>query len=83
MELIEGEADELLHKAKLVSKANRGVVAFMDQQVADMLCSQEPVVIEKVLQLVPIAFCRGPIRIPYFERREGKAVDIIGFSPSQ
>jgi len=82
VEIIQGEPDVLLHKAKQLSKGNRGMIAFMDQQVADMLCSQEPVVIEKVLQLVPVAFCRGPIRIPYFERREGK-VDIIGFSPSQ
>src|SRR5438132_12364204 len=35
-------------------------VAFMDQQGADALCNEDPQVIEQILQISRVAFCRGP-----------------------
>jgi len=56
------------------------VVAFMDQQGADAICNEEPVIIEEIIRQSRVAFCRGPIRIPYFNHRKDK-VDVVGFSP--
>jgi hypothetical protein len=39
-------------------------------------------VIEQISQTARLAFCRGLIRLPYFEDRPTR-VDIVGFSPIQ
>jgi len=55
-------------------------VAFLDQQGADPLCNKNPTIIEQISKVARLAFCRGPIRLPYFEDRPIR-VDIVGFSP--
>lgn len=54
-------------------------IAFLDQSGADMICNEEPVIMEEVLAQYRVAFCRGPLRVPYFQKRE-VYVDLIRFS---
>ena len=57
-------------------------VAFLDQVGADEVCNEEPVILEEIMHMSRIAFCRGRIRIPYFNHREG-AADFVAFSPGE
>jgi hypothetical protein len=78
-EVVEGSAARLQHE--VLSSRNREAlaIAFMDQQGADTICNEEPVTLEQISNTSRIAFCRGPIRLPYFNHRPLK-VDIIRFS---
>ncbi|MGB8353418.1 MAG: hypothetical protein WCD79_05995 [Chthoniobacteraceae bacterium] len=73
----EANAATLLEKTR---NNKSSVVAFLDQQGADVLCNENPSTIEHILKIARVAFCRGPIRLPYFENRPVE-VDIVGFSP--
>ncbi|MBC2603783.1 GntR family transcriptional regulator [Puniceicoccus vermicola] len=75
---IEGSAADL-HKAALKQPENSTVVAFLDQLGADTICNEEPVIIEQILQHCRVAFCRGPLRVPYFHHRKAQA-DLVRFS---
>jgi hypothetical protein len=77
--LVEGNARSLLEG---VGERASTAVAFMDQQGADTLCNEDPAIIEQILAISRVAFCRGPIHLPYFEHRPGYA-DILGFSASE
>lgn len=79
-ELVEARAASLL--LDKVRGRTETVVAFLDQQGADKLCNEDPAVIEQILQISRVAFCRGPIRLPYFENRPARA-DVVGFSPAE
>jgi len=57
-------------------------VAFLDQVGADEICNEEPVILEEIVHSSRIAFCRGRIRIPYFNHRDGVA-DFVAFSPGE
>jgi len=54
-------------------------VAFLDQTGADIICNEEPVIMEEILTRYRGAFCRGPLRVPYFQKRE-VSVDLVRFS---
>jgi len=73
----ENTASALLDKTRAHKSS---AVAFMDQQGADALCNEDPAILEQILKISRVAFCRGPIRLPYFENRPAE-VDIVGFSP--
>lgn len=73
----EGNASALFEKVRNQKSA---VVAFIDQQGADAFCNEDPWTIAQILKVSRVAFCRGPIRLPYFENRPAE-VDIVGFSP--
>jgi len=80
VDVCESSASALQHKVSSHrKKANIGV-AFMDQLGADAICNEEPVILEEIINSVRVCFCRGPIRMPYFNHRLAKA-DIIRFSP--
>lgn len=75
------------HAATLLAAAGKYrpgecAVAFIDQEGADAICNEEPVIIEKLIQTCRVGFCRGPIRIPYFHHRDAR-IDIVRFSPSE
>lgn len=55
--------------------------AFLDQEQADIMCSEDPVAIEQIMKIARVAFCRGPIRLPYFHKRPSQ-VDIVSVSAS-
>lgn len=74
--LVEGNASALLEN---VRGQHSKAVAFMDQQGADSLCNKSPGIMEEISFNARLAFCRGMIRIPYFEDRPIK-VDVVGFS---
>ncbi|MDF3058474.1 MAG: hypothetical protein K0R17_2689 [Rariglobus sp.] len=57
-------------------------VAFIDQEGADTICNEEPVIIEDLIRLCRVAFCRGPIRMPYFHHRDAR-IDIVRFSATE
>ncbi len=57
-------------------------VAFLDQVGADEVCNEEPVILEEIMHMSRIAFCRGRIRVPYFNHRKGVA-DFVAFSPGE
>ena len=76
----QNSAQDLRDTLALSKNKKQCAVAFMDQQGADAICNEEPVIIEQIIEDARIAFCRGPIRIPYFQHRKSK-VDVIGFSP--
>jgi hypothetical protein len=81
VELVEGKAHQL--KEKVVAANHKKLscaVAFIDQQGAEAICNEEPTIIEEILQISRVAFCRGPIRLSYFEHRSAK-VDLVRFSP--
>lgn len=80
VELVEGSAAALHRKLFATRKKFNYGVAFMDQQGADTICNEEPVILEQVVSAFRVAFCRGPIRLPYFNHRPAK-VDLIRFSP--
>jgi hypothetical protein len=46
------------------------------------LCNEDPAIIEQILAISRVAFCRGRIHLPYFEHRVARA-DILGFSASE
>ena len=76
-EVVEGDAQALLAN---VRDNKITAVAFFDQQGANPLCNENPAVIEEISKVARLAFCRGLIRLPYFEDRPMR-VDIVGFSP--
>ena len=78
VELIEGAASTLL---KRIGNGASTAVAFMDHQGADTICNEEPEIIQELIRRSRVAFCRGPLRLPYFQHRPAK-VDIVGFSPT-
>ena len=57
-------------------------VAFFDQEGADTICNEEPVLIEELIRRCRVAFCRGPIRMPYFHHRDAR-IDIVRFSATE
>lgn len=78
-QLVEGNARTLLET--IDDRPSTGV-AFMDQQGADSLCNEDPAIIEQILAISRVAFCRGRIHLPYFEHRLASA-DILGFSAAE
>ncbi|MGB8355647.1 MAG: hypothetical protein WCD79_17240 [Chthoniobacteraceae bacterium] len=79
VEVIESSAQALHSKAKLLSDSAPVMVAFLDQVGAELLFNERPVVMEEMLRFSRIAFCRGPIRVPYFECR-GLSADLVGLN---
>ena len=79
IEIVESNAAALHRKMFSSRKKSACAVAVMDQQGADPICNEEPVIMEEIAKSFRVAFCRGPIRLPYFNRRSVK-VDIIRFS---
>lgn len=75
----EGNAAELLQQITRF-KAGTAALAFIDQEGAEAICSEEPAVIERILKRARVGFCRGPIRLPYFNHREA-SIDMVCFSP--
>jgi hypothetical protein len=82
MEVIEGRARALRQRVFANRKVSLCGVAFLDQLGSDAICNEDPVIVEEIMNRVRIAFCRGPIRLPYFNRRLAKA-DVIRFSPAE
>lgn len=78
---VEGNAVSLLTAASGYAPSECAV-AFIDQEGADTICSEEPVLIEKLIQTCRVGFCRGPIRLPYFNHRDAR-IDTIRFSASE
>ena len=77
------EGDALALRAAVASRsAGRCAVAFLDQTGADALCNENPVAMEAIMQESRVAFCRGLIRMPYFDRRKA-CVDVVHFSPHE
>ena len=81
VEVVAGSAQVLLERVLHYGPKISGV-AFLDQIGAETLCNEEPVIIEQILRVSRVAFCRGRIRMPYFNHREG-TVDYVAFSPSE
>ena len=81
MEVVAGSAQVLLERM-LHHGPKIGGVAFLDQIGAETLCNEEPVIIEQIVKVSRLAFCRGRIRIPYFNHRAG-TMDYVAFSPSE
>lgn len=75
---VENTASGLLREAATHRKGECAV-AFIDQEGADTICNEEPVLIEALIGLCRVSFCRGPIRIPYFHKRDAR-IDIVRFS---
>ena len=53
----DGTAASLLEK---VRNQKSSAVAFIDQQGADSMCNKDPGIIEQILKISRVAFCRGP-----------------------
>lgn len=79
--LLELSATKLREEAMKYSPWRCGI-AFLDQMTADVICNENPVLIEELLSRCRIAFCRGPIYMPYFRNREGK-IDLVRFSAEE
>lgn len=79
VDLVESNAEAL--QKRVFAEPNRctAAVAFLDQQGADTICNEEPVILEEIIKHFRVAFCRGPIRLPYFNHRPAK-VDVVRFS---
>lgn len=78
---VAGDASTILAEVRQ-QPAARCAVAFLDQLGAETICNCEPVIMEQVMKQARVAFCRGPIRVPYFQHRP-VAIDCIGFSPTE
>ncbi len=59
----------------------KSAVAFTSMEEAHMLCNEDPFSTEELLNTSLIAFCRGPLRLPYFHHRP-LVVDLVGIPPS-
>jgi hypothetical protein len=70
-----------LRDAALRHKGSTCGVAFLDQLGADAICNGDPTVVEEIMAHCRVAFCRGPIRVPYFSQRDATA-DQVFFSAS-
>ncbi|HSI84108.1 MAG: hypothetical protein ACAI35_20720 [Candidatus Methylacidiphilales bacterium] len=80
VEMAESNARHIKEKAAFARKKVPTAVAFMDQQGADTICNEDPVLIEEIIHSsARVGFCRGPIRLPYFNHRPA-VVDLVGFS---
>lgn len=79
--MVKNSAQDILHAAMKMPRKSYGV-AFLDQMDAEIICNQEPVIVDRILKHGRLAFCRGPIRAPYFIRRDA-AVDLVRFLPSE
>lgn len=79
LEMVEGTAIDVHRKLFSTRKKSQFGMAFMDQQGAESICNEEPVILEEIISSFRVAFCRGPIRMPYFNHRPAKA-DIIRYS---
>jgi len=78
---VEGSASTLLAEAS-GHVQGECAVAFIDQEGADTICGEDPVIIEKLIGICRVCFCRGPIRLPYFHHRDAR-IDIVRFSASE
>ncbi|PTY03944.1 hypothetical protein DB346_02770 [Verrucomicrobia bacterium LW23] len=79
VEMAECSAHSIMEKAAFTRRKVPTAVAFVDQQGADSICSEDPVLIEEIIRLAArVGFCRGPIRLPYFNHRPA-SVDVVGF----
>jgi hypothetical protein len=78
--LVKGNARAIKEEASRHT-AGHCAVAFLDQLGAETICSEDPTIIEQLMINARVAFCRGPIRMPYFHNRL-VAADLIGFSPT-
>ena len=78
VQFVEGDANTLLAEAGRHAQGECAV-AFLDQEGADAICNEEPVLIEQLLRICRIGFCRGPIRMPYFHHRDA-LIDLVRFS---
>lgn len=79
--MVRSSAGDIHHAAMNLPRKSY-VVAFLDQLGAETICNEEPVIIEEILAHGRLAFCRGPIRAPYFLHREA-AADLVRFSPGE
>lgn len=75
---VENSPQSLL-ELSLKQSPHTSAVAFLDQSGAEALCTREPRLIETIMQRCRLAFCRGPVRLPYFFNRNG-AADWVRFS---
>jgi len=65
-----------LHQLVTAGKGRRTAIAFTNLDDTYGICNEEPILFEEILHRSLVAFCRGPVRIPYFESRSGK-IDIV------
>jgi len=79
-EVVGSNARLLRDKLAPLRKKSNVVIAFVDQLGADTICNEEPVILSDILESSRVAFCRGPIRLPYFNNRPAQ-VDLVRFSP--
>jgi len=56
-------------------------VAFTSLEEAHALCNEDPISMEALLDTALVAFCRGPLRLPYFQNKP-LVVDLVGIPPS-
>jgi hypothetical protein len=78
VEFVQPSVGKIYEQLKNIDQGRAGV-AFLDQQGAELLCTEEPVILEKILKHSRVALCRGPFRVPYFNHRDAK-VDLVSFS---
>lgn len=76
--VVEGTA-HALHARIKNTRDGLGGVAFLDQAGAEEICVYQPSIIEELLKETRVAFCRGPLRLPYFAIR-GMVADFICLS---
>ena len=79
MELVDGSGAAFRRKVFGSRNKPEVGVAFMDHLGADAICNEDPIALEEMMKTFRVAFCRGPIRMPYFNCRSSK-VDIVRFS---
>lgn len=78
---VDPDAAKLLQSATAL-RPGTVAVAFFDQEGADTICNEEPVIIEELIKRCRVGFCRGPIRMPYFHHRDAR-IDIVRFSATE
>jgi len=82
VEFYEGEPSGLLKACKPSNDDEKVGLAFIDMPMANLICNEHPLLLQKLARKVTLAFCRGPLRVPFLERLGVKPY-VVGFSAEE
>ncbi len=81
-ESVQDEPHQMLKRVRQRKPKLSTALAFLDGTHSELICNREPQVMEQISRVARLAFCVGPIRVPYLRFRTIRA-DIVDFSPTE
>ncbi|MEI9999104.1 MAG: hypothetical protein WDO13_07990 [Verrucomicrobiota bacterium] len=80
VEVCRNDPAETLQRCRSDRRRHRLALGFLEMRTAHQFCNHEPMIMEKLAQRARLAFCRGPLCVPYLQSR-GIRPDVVSLSP--